>query len=185
MNVLVVVDMQNDFIDGSLGTPEAQAIVPNVCAEILHGTYDHIFVTQDSHFKNYSSTLEGRLLPVEHCIFETPGWKINQEVQEALNKAEETKEVFYTIKGTFGSINLMDNLAYLHYNTKGERITSITFIGLCTDICVISNALGARMVLPDVPIYVCEAACAGTAPAKHQAAIDVMRSCQILPVKGV
>ena len=165
-DLLVVVDMQNDFIDGSLGTPEAQTIVPNVVNKIKNWDGD-IIVTKDTHTTDYLSTHEGKNLPIKHCIMFSHGWQINESVQNALN---EKKFVVDLIKNSFG-LSLQSS-ALINYD-------SITLIGLCTDICVISNALIFRRDYPEKDIYVDSSCCAGVTPAKHEAALEVMRSCQI------
>ena len=174
MKILVVVDMQNDFINGSLGTKEAQAIVDNVVNEIEQGNYDTIYVTRDTHGKNYLETREGRFLPVEHCIENTPGWNLNSEISNALWHTKVTY-VRYINKPTFGSEQLVDELKH----TVDVTNDCITFVGLCTDICVVSNALMVKAALPETNIYVKADCCAGVTPEKHEAALETMRSCQI------
>ena len=165
--VLVVVDVQNDFVDGALGTKEAVNIIPSVIDEIQKD-YDQIFVTFDTHQENYLETLEGKYLPVKHCINCSEGWKLNAEVQKAL----ENKNYISIEKPTFGSYALVQ---YLTTYQPDE----ITLVGLCTDICVISNALLLRAALSNTTINVIEKACAGVTVEKHLAAIEVMKSCQI------
>lgn len=168
MKVLVVVDMQNDFIDGSLGTKEALAIVPNVIEKIKN--FEGVVIaTRDTHPKNYLQTQEGKNLPVEHCIQGTQGWQIQKDIQ-ALLKEEPIN------KTTFGSVALGEKLVELN---KSEKIESITLIGLCTDICVISNAFIAKAFLPETPIIVDASCCAGVTPESHQRALDAMKICQI------
>ena len=165
MKYLIVVDMQNDFIDGSLGTPEAVSIVPAV-AEKIKGFSGHIIFTQDTHFSDYMNTQEGKNLPVEHCLQDTDGWKIRAELLEAA--AGKDYEVLS--KYTFGS----DQLPGMIRDPE-----SIEIIGLCTDICVISNALILKAFFREVPMSTDAACCAGVTPQKHEAALEVMRSCQI------
>jgi nicotinamidase-related amidase len=171
--VLIVVDMQNDFVSGSLGTKEAQAIVPNVVKKIKEyssdKTYNEILFTMDMHTSNYLNTLEGKYLPVEHCIENTYGCELVDEVKE-LNNGYTTY-----LKSGFGSIKLFDYLYEIPYDCFDE----IEVIGLCTDICVISNVLMLRSGLPDKKITVDASCCAGTTPEKHKAALEVMKSCQI------
>lgn len=169
--LLVVVDMQNDFISGSLGTPEAQAIVKNVAAKIK-GWDGTIVATKDTHSKNYLETREGKYLPVEHCIKDTDGWYINDEIVKALNEADEDRPVYFTDKPTFGSVVLPDYALANHFDY-------IELVGLCTDICVISNALLLKAYLPATDIAVDASCCAGVSPELHKAALNVMRSCQI------
>ena len=169
MNILVVVDMQNDFINGSLGTKEAQGIVNNVSKEINAG-YDYIFLTQDTHLENYLSSQEGKFLPVEHCILGTYGWEINDKVKSAAL----THNATFIQKDIFGSYQLIEELSRIQ-----DLIDSITIVGLCTDICVISNALMIKSRFPEIPMRCIENCCAGVTPEKHAAAIEVMKSCQI------
>lgn len=166
-NILIVIDMQNDFVDGALGTKEAVEIVPNV-VKCINAWAGEILATYDTHYNNYDETLEGKMLPVKHCIANTPGWEINKDVFAALNEKD---AVFFT-KPTFGSIELMNS----PYIKEGDNIT---LVGLCTDICVLSNALLLRAKYPNNSINVFANCCAGVTPEKHDAAIEVMRSCQI------
>ena len=167
-DILIVVDMQNDFIGGALGTKEAVAIVPAVKAKI-EGFKGEVYFTRDTHPENYMETQEGRNLPVPHCIKGTEGWQIRPEL-DALRKTEAID------KPTFGSRELGELL--LKLNEK-EAISSITLIGLCTDICVISNALLAKAFLPEVPVSVDSACCAGVTPETHENALAAMKMCQI------
>lgn len=169
MNILIVVDMQNDFIDGSLGTKEAVEIVPNVVNKIKSFN-GKVFFTRDTHEDNYLQTQEGKNLPVRHCIRNTQGWQLRKEIEE-LRKEQPID------KGTFGSIKLAKMLDEL--NQGDEQIESITLIGLCTDICVISNALTIKAFLPEVKIIVDSNCCAGVTPKSHQEALNSMRMCQI------
>ena len=168
MRTLIVVDMQNDFIDGSLGTPEAVAIVPKVKAKIDEylKTEDSIIFTQDTHYSNYLKTNEGKHLPIEHCIWGTDGWKIREELK-AENIADRVIE-----KNTFG---------YSDWDSCTElfHVDKIEIVGLCTDICVITNALTIKSMYPDCEIVVDASCCAGTTLEKHEAALKIMESCQI------
>lgn len=170
-NILVVVDMQRDFVDGALGTPEAQAIVPAAAAKIRAFSGD-IYVTLDTHFENYLSTSEGRNLPVPHCIRNTPGWRLNDEINAAL----EGRRHAVVEKPSFGSLELPQLIAE---SLTGNEALSIELIGLCTDICVVSNALILKANFPEADIRVDAACCAGVTPEKHSAALETMRSCQI------
>lgn len=172
--VLIVVDMQKDFVDGSLGTKEAVAIVPAV-AEEIGKDYDHIFFTRDTHQSDYLQTNEGRHLPVEHCIEDTDGWQLDKEVAQSLRKLQEGS---YTLlnKPTFGSDRLVD---LLKKHDEKERIDSITLIGLCTDICVVTNALLIKTAFPEIEIKVLKDCCAGVTPESHEAALTTMKMCQI------
>ena len=168
--VLVVVDIQNDFVDGALGTPEAQAIIENAANKIKKFDGD-IFVTYDTHFENYMDTLEGKKLPVPHCIKGTKGWELNTKIADAL-KDKDYKTVE---KLTFGSVKLPN----LIKKTIGDDNAEITLIGLCTDICVVSNALLLKANLLDSEIFVDSTCCAGVTPQTHNAALETMRCCQI------
>ena len=182
MKVLVVVDMQNDFIDGALGSPEAQAIVPKVAAKILQCAEDPeyaIFYTRDTHFNDYLDTNEGKHLPVPHCIANTYGWQIKEEVMLASTGA---KCVDVQNKYTFGMSDIgimVDSISELCDDYDSLEVESIEIVGLCTDICVVSNALILKSFYKDIPITVYKDCCAGVTPAKHEAALEVMRSCQI------
>ncbi|MBR2811324.1 MAG: cysteine hydrolase [Solobacterium sp.] len=167
MKVLVIVDMQKDFVDGSLGSKAAEAIVDNVCA-LIQKEFDRIYVTMDTHGEDYLDTLEGRYLPVSHCIKNTDGWLLDAKVAKALEGREHT----VIEKPTFGSFELADQVA-------ADDPDEIVVCGLCTDICVVSNALLLRARCRQKEIIVEAAACAGTSAAKHEAALAVMQSCQI------
>ena len=167
--LLLVIDMQNDFIDGALGTPEAAAIVDAVAAEIGRYPPENVFATRDTHAGNYLDTQEGRNLPVPHCVKGTPGWELNPKIAAALGDAE------ILDKPTFGSKELAERLARL----AREEELDITLVGLCTDICVVSNALLVKAFLPETPVRVLSACCAGVTPESHRAALETMRMCQI------
>lgn len=171
-HTLIVVDMQNDFIDMALGTKEAVTIVPEVVKLIADASYDQVIATMDTHPENYLDTFEGRHLPVAHCIKPGTGWQLNQEVKAALD--QRNAEIIE--KPTFGSEQLMRQM-------KQEKPDEITLCGLCTDICVISNALLLRAALPETEIRVIAKACAGVTKEKHEAALMVMESCQIQVIK--
>ena len=169
---LIVVDMQNDFIDGSLGTKEAQAIIPNAVKKIRE--FDgEVIATMDTHFENYMDTQEGKFLPVKHCIIHTDGWEINKDIDEALRARDSMLAVQ---KNAFGSVKLPK----LIKKDAGKEPFEIELIGLCTDICVISNALILKASFPEIPISVDPSCCAGVTPALHDAALATMRSCQIV-----
>ncbi len=169
MNVLVVTDMQNDFIDGALGTKEAIAIVPRVI-ETIKNFDGAVFYTIDTHYENYLQSQEGRNLPVVHCVKNTPGWRLHPNIAE-LSSEDQRFE-----KNSFGSIQLAE--ALLELNTK-EKIDSVTCIGLCTDICVISNVVLIKSVLPEAELIVDAACCAGVTPQSHQRALDAMKVFQV------
>ncbi len=167
---LIVVDMQKDFVDGALGTEEAVAIVPDVVEKIRR--FDgEIIATLDTHDADYLRSAEGKKLPVAHCIYHTEGWILNYEVAKALDK----KEHILLEKPTFGSVKLPALIEEL----AGDEPFSIELCGLCTDICVVSNALLLKAHFPEVPIAVDASCCAGVTPASHEAALTTMRMCQI------
>ena len=170
--LLIVVDMQNDFIDGSLGTAEAQAIVPAVAARVraAREAGEIVIATQDTHGEDYLETSEGKKLPVRHCIRGTDGWRIRPEIQEALGDS------LILEKPTFGSLRLPGAVAEA---AEGADRLSIELLGLCTDICVVSNALLLKANFPEAVLSVNRACCAGVTPEKHEAALETMASCQI------
>ena len=169
--ILVVIDMQNDFIDGALGTPEAVAIVENVKAKILSYPKENVFATRDTHHQYYMDTQEGRNLPVPHCIRGTDGWQIRPEIAELIFPDHVVD------KPTFGSTQLAKLMEILE--RREEDGIEIELVGLCTDICVVSNALLLKASMPETPISCDASCCAGVTPAKHEAALETMRSCQI------
>lgn len=168
MDVLLVIDMQTDFVNGALGSVDAQAIVPYVEARVA-GFDGTVFYTRDTHGADYLSTAEGGKLPVPHCIQGTPGWELIPTLKDSckgkiLNKA------------TFGSMELAEELKVLN---SQEPIQSITLLGLCTDICVISNAMIVKATLPEVPIFVDAKGCAGVTKETHETALKAMEMCHI------
>lgn len=192
-NVFVVVDMQNDFVDGALGTPEAQAIVNKVADQIrARANKDTILlVTKDTHNTDYMETLEGKNLPVAHCIKNTHGWELAPAIQEAIY---DTRDKYFgfdsyfpyvadhiVCKPTFGSMDLQNLLFVIDdmTGTQSGEIAEITLCGLCTGICVLSNAILCKATMPEVPIKVIEDCCACVTPASHQTALDAMKLCQI------
>lgn len=181
--VFCIIDCQNDFIDGALGTPEAKAIVPRVVDKI--NNYEDarntlLLYTKDTHGSDYLNTLEGKMLPVPHCIENTSGWSINREIKDAvranrfLSYSSDKIINGRVYKNTFGSDDLRE-----FFEKFKDEIEEVEFVGLCTDICVISNVLMARQTLPDTKIIVDASCCAGVTPDKHKAALEVMKSCQI------
>ncbi len=169
--ILVVIDMQNDFIDGALGTSQAQGIVKNVVEKIKSYKGHQVFATRDTHGDDYMETLEGRHLPVPHCIKGTKGWEIQDEVAAALKEAGARM----IDKETFGSNVLTEQLR----EAVGAEEAEIELAGLCTDICVISNGLLIKAGLPEVPVKVDGACCAGVTIESHEAALTTMKMCQI------
>ena len=165
MKFLIVVDMQNDFISGSLGSSHAQAIVQNVVKKVKNFDGEIIF-TRDTHGEEYMQTQEGKKLPVPHCVKDTKGWQVCDELQPFVKTAVD--------KITFGSIDLLQILE--GYNAP---IDEIELCGLCTDICVISNAMLLKAYFPETKITVDSSCCAGVTPESHQTALDAMRAVQI------
>lgn len=159
---LIVVDMQNDFVDGSLGTPEAEQIVEKVRNKIksYQKNGDEIIFTRDTHTEDYLNTNEGKHLPVEHCIEGTDGWKIVDGL--------EVPNAKYINKPTFGWLNW-----------KEQDLEEVELVGLCTDICVVSNALIIKAMYPEINITVDAGCCAGVTPETHKAALETMKMCQI------
>ena len=176
MKLLILVDMQNDFIDGSLGTPEAQAIVPKVLDKIKNWNSPIIW-TYDTHDSDYLNTQEGTKLPIIHCVKGTHGWEYPDEINAELNRNNRS---FYTSewykKETFGCLDLAQKL---NIAQDFINIEEIQICGLCTDICVVSNALLIKAACPRIPIICDASCCAGTTPENHQKALDIMKCCQI------
>ena len=170
--ILVVVDMQNDFINGALGTKEAEAILPRV-RELIKSFDGKIYFTRDTHKENYMETQEGKNLPVPHCIENTFGWEIEESLKPYAKIVID--------KPTFGSVALASELVK---ENSLEEISEITFVGLCTDICVISNALLAKASLLEAKIIVDASACAGVTPESHKNALESMKMCQIMVING-
>ena len=167
MKVLCVIDMQNDFIDGALGTKEAEAIVENVKAkiELYRKNGDTVIFTRDTHSENYMNTQEGKNLPVPHCIKGSKGWEISEKLDTASDKIID--------KPTFGSFELAEYISTL------ADVDEIELIGLCTDICVISNAMILKARFTETPIKVDSSCCAGVTPESHANALGAMKMCQI------
>ncbi|HJC89585.1 MAG TPA: cysteine hydrolase [Candidatus Mediterraneibacter excrementigallinarum] len=171
MKVLVVVDMQNDFVEGALGTKEACAIVPDV-VKMIEEFDGKIVATRDTHMEDYMDSQEGKNLPVIHCVKGTDGWKINSEIQKALDE----RQAVVIDKPTFGSVELGE---YVRKLDREEPVEEILLIGVCTDICVISNALLLKAYLPEVTVKVAASCCAGVTPEQHAQALEAMKPCQI------
>lgn len=188
MKIIVIVDMQNDFIDGALGSAEAQAIVPVMIARLKEYEKEMplVIFTKDTHKENYLETQEGKYLPVAHCIKNSGpshGWCINKDIASLIDNGSFLKLIDNRSrfeKSTFGSLELAQELKEMcEYKSDDEWIEEIIFMGVCTDICVISNALLAKAYCPEVKITVDSSCCAGVTPEKHAAALETMRSCQI------
>ena len=179
MKVLIVVDMQNDFIDGVLGTKEAAAIVENVVKRIENSQNELILFTRDTHQSDYLTTPEGKKLPVVHCIEATDGWQLNAAVYHAWAQKDNKIIVPELIdncfnKAVFGSLELV---AFL--NDRAQEITEIELLGVCTDICVISNAIMIKNTIPHIKISVNSKCCAGVTAQSHTEALNVMKMCHI------
>lgn len=178
-DMLIVVDMQRDFVSGCLGSAEAQAIVPAVCARIERAKEEGtpVVFTLDTHDEDYMDTREGRFLPVPHCIRGTEGWALHPDVAKVCARGMLSFE-----KPTFGSTALMHHVAQAaaQKGCVNGRGMTVELCGVCTDICVVSNALLIKAALPEMDLVVDAALCAGVTPAKHEAALETMRSCQIM-----
>jgi hypothetical protein len=175
--ILIVVDMQYDFIQGSLGSLDALNIVENVVKKIksYNERNDLVIATLDTHNEEYLNTLEGEKLPVPHCIKGSKGHALDEKVKSCLNE-----NTIYVEKGTFGSLKLKDIIEeYLKENRIVDRDVTIELVGLCTDICVVSNAILLRAMFPNTKISVSSFCCAGTSKERHDASLEVMKSCQI------
>jgi nicotinamidase-related amidase len=192
IRILVLVDCQNDFIDGSLANKDAQNCIPRILDKIKKFNGDAIILTMDTHSTNYLQTSEGKKLPVEHCIYGTKGWQINSEIMNAVEAKRITgTSVSIVHKSTFASLVASSVSPITSRCTLPERILEfqtqndikpmdIEVCGFCTDICVISNVLALKGVTYDfAEITVDSKCCAGVTPEKHEAALEVMRSCQI------
>lgn len=182
IKVLCVIDVQNDFIDGSLGTKEAQAVLPSIVDKIENWK-GFTIATMDTHRQDYLSTREGKKLPVPHCEYNEKGWAMPDSVKKAL---DDSAYLGRCCKSTFGSLNKHDSPPFYAKDLVGkiESVAGnddldITLIGFCTDICIVSNALILRTYFPDASIKVDSLCCAGTSSQMHAKALDVMNSCQI------
>lgn len=169
MKTLIVIDMQKDFIDGSLGTKEAVGIVDNVKKKIEEylKNGDEVIFTRDTHQENYMDTNEGRHLPVIHCIEETEGWEIRPELIDAVKKSGS------------GNVTIINKPSFGYTGWGDFEFEEVELVGLCTDICVVSNALILKALFPEIKISVDAAACAGVTPESHNAALTTMKMCQI------
>lgn len=173
MKIVVVVDVQNDFVYGSLGSLEASDAVSNIIDQLSDiDKNDIVIFTRDTHGNHYFDTQEGRNLPVPHCVYGTEGWEVLQSVHTCVPLEQKR----YVNKPIFGSYKLIDMIAE---DIETTSVDEIEIFGFCTDICVISNALMIKSAFPEVKVRVISDCCAGVTPAKHEAALEVMRSCQI------
>lgn len=189
MKAIVVIDMQNDFIDGVLGTPEAQAIVPVMVERLreFDSTENLILFTKDTHYENYLETQEGKNLPVPHCIEGTPGWSINKQISSYVDYeshfagySSRTIRKSRILKPTFGSTELGELIRDLTtHNGENYEIDEVILMGVCTDICVISNAMLIKAYCPELKVTVDASCCAGVTPESHKNALAAMKMCQI------
>ena len=173
MNILVLIDLQNDFISGPLGTKEAAALINNIPTLYNQVQPDLTILTQDTHEENYLDTQEGKLLPTKHCIYNTSGWQLSSVVQPLLFE----HNVITTYKNTFGCYELPQIIK--RYIPELKNAT-IHLAGLCTDICVINNAMILKSAFPEIPIIIHSTYCAGTSPEAHENALKAMKQCQII-----
>jgi len=179
MKVLIIVDMQKDFIDGSLGTAEAFGIVDAVVKRVENSKGELILFTQDTHQSDYLDTTEGKKLPVTHCVENTEGWQINENIRNAWRNNKDTiiiselPQNTFT-KSVFGSVDLVNFL-----KSRACEISEIEILGLCTDICVVSNAIMIKNTIPDVKISINAECCAGVTPKSHEEALNLMKMCHI------
>lgn len=169
--VLIIVDVQNDFVSGALGTKEAEDMLPHLIDKVKNFAGE-IIMTKDTHFDDYMNTQEGKNLPVPHCIKGTKGWDFPDELEEVVKN----KQIKIYEKETFGSVQLAEDLKRQY---EADEIESVELVGICTDICVVSNALLIKAYMPEFPVSVDADCCAGVTPEKHNNALDVMASCQI------
>lgn len=179
MKLLIMIDMQNDFLTGTLGNPLTSAVLPNVCEKVKCYLSDSdlpLIYTMDTHFDNYLETQEGKNLPVVHCIDGSKGWMLPDELETIISASKNT--VYCLKKNTFGSDKLAETIAEIE-SVRGVKVTELEFIGVCTDICVISNALLIKAFYPEVKITVDSSCCAGVTPESHKNALEAMKMCQI------
>ena len=167
--VLVVIDVQNDFIDGALGSEQSQKVIPNLVNKIKEYDPWNVYLTRDTHYENYLDTQEGRNLPTVHCIEGSDGWQLHPEVAAAAGSA------MIVDKPTFGS----NKLAGILMSERAQEALEIELVGLYTDICVVSNALLFKAAMPEAPITVDASCCAGITNERHKAALETMKACQV------
>lgn len=181
--ITVVIDMQNDFLTGSLPNPDAVSIIPSILNEIKKS--DFVIYTRDTHGSDYFETQEGKKLPIKHCIKDTWGWEIVDELNpNSIPELNKTTSWCVVNKPTFGYVDIWKNNVFSTLmDTIGQNNIEVTFCGTCTDICVVSNALIVKSLYPELTVNVKADACAGLTPEKHKAALDVMSSCQINIIK--
>lgn len=180
MKILVVVDLQNDFVSGCLGNEECKAAADAAAKVIRDGGYNHVFVTKDTHFENYLNTQEGRNLPVVHCIRGSEGWELCPQVKAALENSYAKEAVTVLEKPTFGSQKLGEAMQTLcnEIGTEAGKNVTVDFVGVCTGICVISNVFVVKAFCPEAKLRVIEKACACVTKESHKTAIEAMKLCQ-------
>lgn len=176
--ILVVVDMQNDFITGALGNEDCKKVVSKVVDVIRTGDYDEVYLTRDTHSDDYLNTQEGRKLPVVHTQVDTQGWQIHTDVMKAVNDTYESGKIHMINKPSFGSMELLNDIKNLAKDYAADGL-QVDFAGVCTGICVISNVLPAKMAAPEAIVRVIAHACACVSPESHRTAIEAMRTCQV------
>ena len=177
MRVLVIVDMQNDFTTGSLGNKECKAVIPKIVDIINNEEFNEYILTRDTHYEDYLDTFEGKKLPVKHCIEDTYGWAICEPIMKALNDKNKYHVTTVIDKTTFGSLYMANLLKEKYF--IDQKDVEFTVVGVCTGICVISNALLLKAALPESKITVKANACACVTPESHKTALDAMRMCHI------
>lgn len=182
--LLILVDVQNDFISGVLGTKEAQEAVPKIVEKLKNWDGD-VICTKDTHESDYLNTLEGKNLPVPHCVLGTEGHDINKDVDTRLHNLASKDKLVLTLRkeNRFGTL-LLPRLIEMYEAGDTLKYDCIEFVGFCTDICVVSNLLIVKAAFPEVEIAVDASCCAGTTPENHQHALEVMKSCQIEILNG-
>ena len=173
--ILVIVDMQKDFLTGALGNADCESKVTEVIDVVNSGEYDSVILTRDTHQNNYMETQEGRKLPVPHCIEGSDGWLVDSSIVAAVNAKFAADKICYLDKPSFGCIGIKDILDKLGAAAASE----ISFVGVCTGICVISNVLITKAAFPEVKVSVIERACACVTPDSHKTAIEAMKTCQV------
>lgn len=174
--ILIIVDVQNDFVSGALGTKEAENMLLDLINKAQNFTGE-ILMTKDTHFDDYMNTQEGKNLPVPHCIKGTKGWDFPDELDEVVKN----KQIKVYEKQAFGSVQLAEDLKRQY---EADELESVELVGICTDICVVSNALLLKANMPELPVFVDADCCAGVTPEKHKEALSVMESCQITVYHG-
>lgn len=180
MKILILVDCQNDFIDGALRNEEAIKKVDRIVNKIHNDKYERLILTFDTHFEDtYATSLEGTKLPITHCISYTNGWYLHPKIDDAVSKCKAYP--YQVMKQTFGSLKLLSEMETMinDYKFLQDETVEIELCGFCTDICVVSNALLLRAKFPDYKITVDASCCAGSTIERHNAALEVMDSCQI------